>query len=334
MAEYTKGNFKCVYEDIAATDDRHRGKQRIVSVEAQVVRRKTTSGRGAAPDPLIGSMKAYLAGAPHLLQIGMDNGHLIGLSIGGIDTKHNIAPMVGWFNEVSFRSLERDIYGDETIKFMRVQVAYDTTLHAIPTGFAVYVKRSSDSDADLSASPYVMYTMLPMRTGVPEPYPMDADIRKVVEPVLPSPKPTVEPYAFLDKLGLVTPTEASEFTELQKSYILTANALYSHAATGGGYFLRSDDPTDPVQTLDPQGGANRPQIDHVIPRSTNGSNSFRNAMVLSKKLNGIKSAKIDEETMAVLLAARDKRPSRSSSSKAPTRAEVGLASRKKTGFPY
>ena len=100
MGEFSKGSFKCIDEDIATDDDdRHRGKQRIVSVEAAVARRKTTSGRGAAPDPLVGSMKNYLHGAPHMQQIGMDNGHLVGLSIGGIDNKHNIAPMVGWFNE-------------------------------------------------------------------------------------------------------------------------------------------------------------------------------------------------------------------------------------------
>ena len=63
-----------------------------------------------------------------------------------------------------------------------------------------------------------------------------------------------------------------------------------------------------------------------------GANSFRNAMVLSKRQNGLKSAKIDEETMAILLAARDKRPTRSS--KAFTKAEVGRAERKKSGFPY
>ena len=324
MAEYTKGLFKCVYEDITADDDRHRGKQRIVSVEAPVVRRKTTSGRGAAPDPLVGSMKTYFAGAPALLQIGMDNGHLIGLSIGGIDSKYNIAPMVGWFNEVRYRSVERDIHRDETVKYMRVQVTYDDVMHAVPVSFAISVKRSSEGTPDPSANPFVLETTLPMRTGAASPYAMDEDIRRAVEAVLPSPKPDAEPYSCLDKLGLAMGGEASEFTELQKNYILTANALYSNAA-GKGFFLRSDDPTDPIQTLNPQGGADRPQVDHVIPRSVGGANSFRNAVVLSKRLNGIKSAKVAEEIMAILLAARDERPRRSG--KAATKGEVGRASR-------
>src|SRR3954468_6125365 len=109
MPQYTKDAFRCVYEDIPCPDSdaKHRGKQRITSVEAQVVRRQTTSGRGAAPDPLVGSMKDYLHGVPALLQISLDNGHLVGLSLGGVDEKYNIAPMVGWFNEVRYRAVER-----------------------------------------------------------------------------------------------------------------------------------------------------------------------------------------------------------------------------------
>jgi len=334
MPEHIKQDFRCVYENIPCLDSdaRHRGKHRITSVETKIVRRTTTNWRGAAPDPLVGSMKEYLSGVPALLQISMDNGHLIGLSLGGIDSKFNIAPMVGWFNEVQYRSLERSLSDDTSVKYVRVEVAYDDTHLAVPTSFRVLVKRATDAAPDPAANPYVLETMLAMRAGTPQPYPMDAGIREAVAAILPAVKPAAEPYAFLERLDLGLMAEASEFTERQRAYILTANALYANAAGGGGFFLRSDDPDDPIKTLNPQGGADRPQVDHVIPRSVGGANSFRNAMVLSKRQNGLKSAKIDEETMAILLAARDKRPTRSS--KAFTKAEVGRAERKKSGFPY
>ena len=304
------GDFVCTYEAIPADDDpRHRGRHRVVSVAAPVVRRKKVT-RGAAPDALIGSMKVYLAGAPKLLEISYDNGHLIGLSLGGPDDAYNIAPMFGWFNEVLYRKLERDIYDDQSIKAMQVLLDYDATHQAIPANVRVQVKRATALDPKAEAAMFMPFRTLEMKVPVAGPYPFDEDVRRAVAAILPATKPDAEPYAFLSQLGVCADAhDASEFSERQRHYILAANALYTQAVTGEA-MLMSDDPDDPIRTLSITGGLNRPQVDHVVPRSWGGSNDFRNAMVLSKTWNAHKSAKVDADVKAILLAAVDQRPRR------------------------
>lgn len=310
------GDFTCNYEMVPNDEDpRHRGKYRVVSVAAPVVRRKKVRRSGAAPDALIGSMKTYLAGAPKMLEISYDNGHLIGLSLGGPDDSHNIAPMFGWFNEVLYRKLERDIYDDSSIKAMHVRLDYDDTHKAIPANIAVYVKRATLTDPKAEQAFLMPFRALEMKVPTAEPYPFDEDVRKAVAAILPKAKPHFEPYAFLQDLGVCAEaSNASEFTERQRHYILAANALYTEAVTGRA-MLMSDDPTDPIRTLSITGGLNRPQVDHVVPRSWGGGNDFRNAMVLSKTWNQHKSAKVDAELKSILLAAADERPRRAATMK-------------------
>jgi 5-methylcytosine-specific restriction endonuclease McrA len=91
------------------------------------------------------------------------------------------------------------------------------------------------------------------------------------------------------------------------------------AQSGKRAFLRSDDPEDPIETLNIHGSADRPQVDHIVPRSKGGSNSFRNARIISKHLNGMKSAALDAEFLAALRAAVDPRPVRQARTKAKSK---------------
>lgn len=70
-----------------------------------------------------------------------------------------------------------------------------------------------------------------------------------------------------------------DFTDDQRTAILQANM-----ARHGGQ-IKSDDPADPHQVLRIGGTANRPEIDHIIPKSSGGSNFFSNARVVSWELN-------------------------------------------------
>ncbi|PJF40460.1 MAG: hypothetical protein CUN55_12690 [Phototrophicales bacterium] len=71
------------------------------------------------------------------------------------------------------------------------------------------------------------------------------------------------------------------FSDKQREIILQMNM------TRNGGVIKSDDPNDPHQILSKNGTANRPEIDHIIPRTQGGSNFFSNARVVSWEVNNI-----------------------------------------------
>ncbi len=100
--------------------------------------------------------------------------------------------------------------------------------------------------------------------------------------------PAHRPYQHLDILNfankLAVGTEVSQFrnfTGHQRELILQANM-----ARNGGQ-IKSDDPNDPIVggVLSEQGDLNFPEIDHIVPKSSGGSNMFSNARVVSWQLN-------------------------------------------------
>lgn len=100
--------------------------------------------------------------------------------------------------------------------------------------------------------------------------------------------PSLRPYEYLDLLSfagqLGGPNFGSfrEFSADQRTIILQANM-----ARNGG-ILKTDDPiNDPVPNglLDERGDVNFPEIDHIVPKSSGGSNFYSNARVVSWQLN-------------------------------------------------
>jgi hypothetical protein len=95
------------------------------------------------------------------------------------------------------------------------------------------------------------------------------------------------PYAHLDGKDRTLIEPGRDFTAAQKARILAANMRRNGGA------LRSDDPADPYQVLrKPErsvsrgmGGTGQPpdmaSVDHIIPQSKGGPNSYGNAQVIS-----------------------------------------------------
>ena len=125
------------------------------------------------------------------------------------------------------------------------------------------------------------------------------------------------PYAFLEplrgQLGLPPSQPTTHFSARERTIIMIANALYGRAAGEAG-FLRSDQPgSDPFHTLVRMGGNNRPQVDHIRPRTWGGSNSFANAQLVSLKENKSKLAQVTADQAAEALANRHIPPKRAAS---------------------
>jgi hypothetical protein len=310
-----KNGFYCAYEHMKADYPR----RRILKVACDV-RRVFTTSRKSGVLPLCGSMKEYLKGATAVEAIGLDGGHLIGLSLGGIDEEYNIVPMFGHFNESTYRNIELQIWKDPDVKRMGVVVTYDdgSDRPAIPSKFQIYVDGGSKSMlANNNNDKIPSYDVfrgkvlveIEMKTPVPTPYPFDKAVRDEVEAILPAVKSEDSPYAFLDVLAFNYNT-STNFSEEQRQYILTANALWDERQGNGGFITR-DNQDDPFPTLNLQGGNDRPQIDHVVPKGWGGTNAFSNAKVTSKVYNNQKRAKVPPETKAALLSASRRNPGRS-----------------------
>ncbi len=80
----------------------------------------------------------------------------------------------------------------------------------------------------------------------------------------------------LEEINIQNGFEAgADFTEKQKELILQANLARNDGK------LKSDDLTDPYKTLDPNDRLGQPEVDHIIPKGSGGSNFFSNARVIS-----------------------------------------------------
>ena len=283
--------------------------QQVRQITGPITRSAVPKRRKGAPHPLMGSTAAYMQASHErdLELIGFENGHLISVDLGGPDISHNIAPMFSYFNQVTYRAIEQKVYADARLKIMVVSVNYRKDLPMIPREFTI---RAFESELDVKP----FWETIEMAVATPSPYAFAADedtaqLTAIIRRHLPPAKPQAEPYGFMDairiELGCSAPQEASKFSARQKQCIYIANALYSERATGKA-FLRSDQgaDSDPFQTLVRMGGRNRPEVDHVQPKSWNGPNTFANAQLVSKYFNGRKLAALAEDDKVALTATR------------------------------
>jgi len=283
--------------------------EQVRQITGPIIRSAMPKRRKGAPHPLMGSTATYMSASSErdLELIGFENGHLISVDLGGPDISHNIAPMFSYFNQVSYRSIEQKIYVDARLKIMVVSINYRQDLPMIPREFTI---RAFESETDVKP----FWETIEMAVATPNPYAFAADedtsrLTEIIRGHLPHAKPDAEPYGLMDKiraeLGCSAPQEATKFSAREKQCIYIANALYSERETGQA-FLRSDQSAeiDPFQTLVRMGGRNRPEVDHVQPKSWNGPNTFANAQLVSKYFNARKLASLEEDDKIALTATR------------------------------
>lgn len=98
------------------------------------------------------------------------------------------------------------------------------------------------------------------------------------------------PYAVLDYLWLneqIPPVWGLNFTyengqffsDQQRNLILAVNRIRNNG------WIKSDEAGDDFTTLMVEGSDQAPEVDHIVQRSTSGSNAFSNARVVSSRYN-------------------------------------------------
>lgn len=290
----TVGNYRFQFEEFDDPRPGGSGKlQRTVRASGPLVAKRTNVTRDSTVVPLMGSLASFA-----FRVTGLDRGHLIALELGGPDCPENLVPMYAQFNQSGdWKALEKELANDGATE-VRINIYYNDDIPFLPKSFLV-----SWTIADKTGNEERKSRIIRMRTHAPKPYIAPTDysgFKAIIKPHLPTHKDRFEPYAFLeqlrDQLGLRPPEENKGFSEAERVAVKVANALYDEQAGNKG-FLMSDDASDPYQTLNERGNDDQPQVDHIVPESVIGSNSFRNAKLLSKKLNNIKRAKLAEEFM-------------------------------------
>jgi hypothetical protein len=104
-------------------------------------------------------------------------------------------------------------------------------------------------------------------------------------------------YPFFDTedarkaLGLnnISDYAAGKFSRLQRSCVWSLNCYNNNAKARTGWLV-SDVADDSYRDLSPVGCLDYPEVDHIVPFSKNGTNSFWNAQLTSAYFNRSKSA--------------------------------------------
>jgi hypothetical protein len=291
------------------------GHDRVICFWGPIARRTKSKSRPTAPSPLFGNTARFLREEEEddLGLIGFENGHLIPLDLGGPNKSCNIVPMFSYFNQSSYRDIEKAIYNMAGVTDMKVTISYRDDLLAIPNQFAVQVKKNGS---------WAAYKTITMETETARPFPIPSGdnwtpIVTLIRTNLPKQK-TDTPYDFLeplrDTMGLGASQATTKFSTKERTIIMIANSLYDKADGGVG-FLKSDEPhLDVFKTLVRMGGNNRPQVDHILPKSFSGSNSFENARLVSLKRNKSKLADVSQIQLQRVLANKRKQPERAAHS--------------------
>jgi len=278
---------------------------RTTRIEGNIVRRKQVPPRDGSQRALCLRHAEGCDGYP----AHTEGGHLIGLSIGGVDDDRNLVPMYADFNQVRWRAFERRIYDDASVEGVRVEVDYVGVDSPMPQVFEIFLKKDGMwvqweqvlmNDAPTPIAPTINDAAKALIDSAQK----AIDGGWTAEANVPGAGGRLDPsaprhYALLDylyfadtdnlmklvlALGLTwkgwTPGLGMPFTELQRELIQAVNA-YKH----GGYVT-----SDQSGTITLAGSTTHaPHVDHIVGKTQHsGPNLFSNAMVITSTENWAK----------------------------------------------
>jgi hypothetical protein len=250
---------------------------RTVAAYGKLIDKKTKVKDSSIPEPLTGPTG-----------LSFDKGHIIAQEFGGPNISINICPMYAYFNRKGgWKSIERRLKSDiHENNYVAIEITYDEDDIWKPHIFKVLASKVSIVSATGGEK-------ITMKVHAAAPYKMDKEIRNNIEKYLPEAKPKKRPYEFMDihryEWNLPDIKDTTEFSTKEKTYIRTANCLWSLKGPDKG-LLMSDSKDDIHKNLNLMGNEDFPEVDHILAKSHRGSNAFRNAQLVSWYFNNSKRA--------------------------------------------
>jgi hypothetical protein len=297
-----------------------RPRLRTVGACAKIVRHRV-GRRPGTPLPLYYDVLA----TTERMDPAYDRGHLIALNLGGPNDEHNIVPISSFSNRRGdWESIERQIDGycmDNLVRYMQVRVVYPDG-KGVPTGFIVRASPQQLGLPDAGNAPNLgeaqprydqtlgTYTWKVSNAMLPR---AALTITKEVQNYLLLFKEYEVPFeAYLQREGktrngeapyhflsfindteklhpIGTPGVPARFSGAQRLMILAYNG-YLNSKVSDDLWITSDDPQDMFRELSVCGCKDSPHVDHILPFSRAGNNSFDNARVVSEAHNSTKAA--------------------------------------------
>lgn len=286
------------YETESFTHNGEGGRRRPKKVTGSITRRATTSDRGANAFPIAFKDKD---GVEDQDLNGYQRGHIVGLQNGGENISENVAAMTPRYNNPIYKNLEDEVHRDTSSKEIEVTLTYGEGDKRIPSSLTMKTydrdgglvmnetRTTSDADKEVPVASSEETAMLSrgrldfMEFGNMNEAVLVQDFLRKAGRAFPihywnSPYHDLERIYFQRENGYRI--EGGElFREEQKDLIYKANTLRNNGV------LMSDDPNDPHPVLDMNGTNDRPEIDHILPKSRGGGNFFSNARVVSREMN-------------------------------------------------
>ncbi len=265
---------------------------------------------------LVQNNYSFTYSQPDTTLANYDRGHLVAETLGGPNNSWNVVPMYQWFNRRGpYRKMELTL---ESALAQGKQVLFSATINygnsdgRIPSAFEITLTQASGQPATQTLS-----HAIPARTKITIPGALktmfkwgtknfeDEHLKKGIGQMYPTAGP--RPYAILDFLAenyggpwpsvnyfgtdydLASGTTISayrDFGGVQRVFVKFYNAWLND-----GWLVsdarqdidpnKTNGPWDECPDLNEQGCLDSPEVDHIIPWMSGGSNFYTNARVIS-----------------------------------------------------
>lgn len=232
---------------------------------------------------------------------GYDRGHLIALSLGGPDHGKNLVPMLSYFNRNTYRDLETLLQAEVRNGAVYIGIAIDYYAEPwwMPSKFTLLRHHGDPLNPD---EPMQLHHRVEARRK----HRMDDELFSFLtkhnndssNDWLKDTDGNLTYFVFgihaheLPGLGFISDLAPGRFSRRQRECVWALN-VFKHSGGAQEGYLFSDASDDTHRNLNPVGCLDFPEVDHITPFSSGGTNSFLNAQLTSAHYNRTKSARPD-----------------------------------------